>query len=84
MTNKKRFSLDELKACSDIFHNFASPLATVAAAAVAVIGAAKVAETIIEARGEGSTAFAQPATGIATGNANAAGAGVTVSPPSDN
>lgn len=80
MRNKKRLCLEELKTCSEIFHNFASPLATVAAAAVTVIGAAKVAETIVESRGEGSTGFAQPATGIVISDANAVGAGVTVSP----
>ena len=79
MTDKRRATLDTLKSWSEIFSNFASPIATVVAAAIAVIGATRIADTVV-ARGDGVTAISQPLTGTASGAVNAAGEGATLSP----
>ncbi len=79
----KRMTLEEWKTLSEIVSNFASPLATVAVALIAVWGAREVTERIVEAKGEGSTAVAHPGTGKATVTANASAPRATATAASE-
>jgi hypothetical protein len=86
--NRKSMSLEDAKVRSEIFHNYAAPIATIMGsiivAALAVDGAKQIATTVIEARGAGSIATATAALGTATGAANARGEGATaVSVPAE-
>jgi hypothetical protein len=55
--------IEKIKMWSEIFSNFASPAAIVAAALIAVCGAKEVVEKVVEARGAGVTVQAQAPTG---------------------
>ncbi len=47
--NREQLTLVELKTCSEIFSNFAQPIATVLAAMIAVWGAKEVVNAIVSA-----------------------------------
>lgn len=74
-------TLDEVKTVSEIFSNFMLPIAAFAA----LWGAKEVAEKVIEARGAGVTARAEPPTGTAAATSTSAASSapqaiVTVTP----
>jgi hypothetical protein len=60
-------TLEEVRVVSEIFSNYAMPIATFMAAVVVVWGAKEVTEKVVEARGAGSTVQSQAPTGLATG-----------------
>jgi len=70
--------IEAIKAWSEIFSNFASPLAVVVAAVIAVRGANKVAERIVAAKGAGVTVQAQAPTGTATATTTPQASAATV------
>jgi hypothetical protein len=72
-------TLEDAKTLSEIVSNYASPIANIVAAIIAVLGAKQVTERVIHARGSIGTAQSQPPTGSATGET--APTPATSSPP---
>ena len=64
-------SMVDWKAVSEVFSNFAMPIATVVAAYVVAWGANRVTDKVIHARGAGETVQAQPPAGFAIGGTSA-------------
>jgi len=58
-------TIERWKVLSEIFSNFAQPVAAIVVALIAVWGAKDVTDRIVEARGSGATATASPPTGTA-------------------